>query len=129
MPLYDETIFDKQSQSALDSYLLFAKAMDEAVAIISATLPTSTIIIPLLPPLKSWLDIANEEVAKSSLLALPPSEQPKETAPLKTAAVGKTGMPDDHQEMMDTSELKAPLQDPISSCLTISLNSHPDKNT
>jgi hypothetical protein len=47
--------------------------MDEAVAIISATLPTT------LPPLKSWLEIAHEEVAKS--LSLPPSE-PKETARL-----------------------------------------------
>jgi hypothetical protein len=64
MPLYDETIFGEQSQPSLGSYLLFAKAMDEAVAIISATLPTT------LPPLKSWLEIAHEEVAKSLSLPL-----------------------------------------------------------
>jgi hypothetical protein len=105
--IHNETIFDKQSQESLDSYLLFAKAMDEAIAIMSATLPTiTTTIIPLLSPLKSWLDIANEEVAKSSLLALPPSEQSKETEPLKTEAVL-------HQDMMDAAEVKALLQDPI----------------
>jgi hypothetical protein len=49
--------------------------MDEAVAIISATLPTTTTI----PPLKSWLEIAHEEVAKS--LSLPPAEH-KATARL-----------------------------------------------
>jgi hypothetical protein len=102
--IHDEDIFDKQSPASLSLYLQFATALDEAVAIMVATAPDHH------QTLKSWLEIAQQEADKAKCASLPPSE-PKEILktiePLKMAAVDKTVMQDDPEEMMEDSKPRA----------------------
>ena len=103
--MYDHTIFDIHSQSSLDLYFQFAKALDEAVDMMT----TST--TPQDQTLKSWLEIAHQEADSArgaSLSLLDPKDMLKSSTETlkKMVAVDETAVLNDHEERMLDSNPK-----------------------